>query len=286
MLLAGATLFWGQRTGRGGVVWAATLLLGLPGIVGGFNAVSSSVKGLSRRAWKAQQGRFSDPVLRQVAQAIDDGDTAAVRSLATANRLDWTARDQHGATILGHAVKRSGQIYDGFGRPEHLAAVRILFESGAPYTIDAVGPEERLLTGAGYNTDSTSLELMRIYLEHGADPNERERFDDVPLVLHHNLTVPKLELLAAHGADLQVKSPRTDRQGWNALMNAAYMANWPVAAYLLEHGVSPDDTAPDGMTLDSIITADPGYAQSHGEAEVAERQAFVDALAAWRARKP
>jgi hypothetical protein len=175
-------------------------------------------------------------------------------------------------------------MYDGFGRPEDLASVRILFESGAPYTIDALGEGERLLTSAGYNTDSTSLALMKIYLEHGADPNELERFDSAPLVFHHNLTVPKLELLAAHGADLQLKSERSDRQGWSTLMNAAYMSNWQVATFLLEHGVSPDYTAPDGATLDSILADDPGYAESHSEAENAERRAFIGALKAWRER--
>ncbi|HEX5819253.1 MAG TPA: hypothetical protein VFY20_10255 [Gemmatimonadales bacterium] len=286
VLAAGGALFWAQRSGRGGAVWAATAVLGLPFIVWAFNAASGSAKSLSRRASRARQGHFEDPAVRALARAVDAGDTALVRTLASAGGIDWTARDPWGATVVGHAVRRTGQQYEGFGRPVDVESVRILFESGAPYIIDAMGEGERLLTSAGYNTDDVSLALMGIYLAHGADPNERERFDDVPLVLHHNLTVPKLELLVAHGADLQVKSPRTDRQGWSALMNAAYMANWPVATYLLEHGVSPEYTAPDGMTLDSIITADPDYAQSQGAAEVAERQAFVDALAAWRARTP
>jgi ankyrin repeat protein len=285
VLAAGGALFWAQRSGRGGATLAATLVLGLPFILLVFNALSGSAKELSRKASAARQGQFADPAVRALAKAVDAGDTALVRRLA-ADGVDWTARDPWGSTVLGHAVRRAGQPYEGFGRPEDIASVRILFESGAPYTIDAVGEGERLLTSAGYNTDDVSLALMRIYLEHGADPNERERFDDAPLVLHSNLTVPKLELLAAHGADLQVKSARTDRQGWSTLMNAAYMSNWPVATFLLEHDVSPEYTAPDGMTLDSILAADPGYEQSHSDAEKAERQAFVDALTARRARTP
>lgn len=282
VLVAGGALFWAQRAQRPGAVWAATLVLGLPFVVGGINALTGSAKGLGRAASKARQGRFSDPALRQVAKAIDAGDTALVRRLASTGTIDWTARDPWGSTLVGHAVRRTGQMYDGFGRPEDLASVRILFESGAPYIIDALGEGERLLTSAGYNTDSTSLALMRIYLEHGADPNELERFDDAPLVFHQNLTVPKLELLAAHGADLQLKSGRSDRSGWSTLMNAAYMSNWPVAKFLLHHGVSPDYAAPDGMTLDSILADEPGYAESRTEAEIAERKAFIDAVKAWR----
>jgi len=283
VLVAGGALFWAQRSRRKGAMWAATLLVGAPFLIMGFNAVGSSARSLSRAASRARQGRFDDPVLRQVAKAIDAGDTALVRKLASGNRLDWTARDPWGSTILGHAVRRTGQPYEGFGRPEDLASVRILFESGAPYTIDAVGADERLLTFAGSNGDSTSLALMRIYLEHGADPDETEQFDDGPLVFHPNLTVPKLELLAAHGADLQARSQRSDRLGWSTLMNAAYMSNWPVATFLLQHGVPPAYAAPDGTTLDAILTADSNYAETHGAQEVAERQAFLDALAAWRA---
>jgi len=283
VLIAGGALYWAQRSGRAGAVWVATLLVGAPFIVMGFNAVSGSAKSFSRASWRARQGRFDDPVLRQVARAIDAGDTALVRTLATGNRLDWTARDPWGSTIVGHAVRRTGQPYEGFGRPADLASVRILFECGAPYTIDAIGPDERLLTFAGSNTDSTSLELMRIYLEHGADADETERYDDAPLVFHANLTVPKLEILAAHGADLQARSQRSDRLGWSTLMNAAYMSNWPVATFLLQHGVAPAYAAPDGPTLDTILAADTNYAEMHSAEENAEKQAFVDALAAWRA---
>ena len=284
VLVAGGALLWAQRSGRPIAVWSATTVLALPFLAGLFNATTELVKSMERGAWRARQGGFEDHALRQVAAAIDAGDTALVRRLATGTRLDWSARDPWGSTILGHAVRRAGQPYDGFGRPEDLASVRILFEAGAPYTMDALAPDERLLTYAGYNTDSVSLELMRIYLDHGADPNERERFDDVPLVLHQNLTVPKLELLAAHGADLQVRSEREDRRGWSTLMNAAYMSNWPVATWLLQHGVAPDYVAPEGMTLDSILVADSSYEELHGTEAVAERSAFIDSLRTWRAR--
>jgi hypothetical protein len=286
VLVAGGALFWAQRSGRGGAIWAATLVLGLPFILWAVNAASGSAKSLSRKSWRAQQGRFEDPAVRALAKAVDAGDTALVRTLASAGGIDWAARDPWGATIVGHAVRRTGQPYEGFGRPVDIESVRILFESGAPYTIDAAGEDERLLTSAGYNADDVSLALMRIYLAHGADPNERKKFDDASLVLHSNVTVPKLELLTAAGADLQVKSEREDRQGWSTLMNAAYMSNWPVAMFLLQHGVPADYAAPDGTTLDSILAADPDYEQSHTDVEKAERQAFVDALAAWRARKP
>jgi hypothetical protein len=287
--IAAGALFRAQRSGRPGAVWAATLVAALPFLILLFNVAKGKVRSIDRAIGRAQQGRFDDPVLRQVAQAIDAGDTALVRRLATSNTLDWMQRDRWGSTILGHAVRRTGQPYEGYGRPEDLASVRILMESGAPYTPDAFEAEGRLMTSAGYNTDPTSLELMRIFLEHGADPNEKERFDDVPLVLHHNITVAKLELLAAHGADLQAKSTRTDRPQWSALMNAVAMSNWAVATWLLEHGLDPDYRAPDGQTVDSVLAADSTYADYHSEQETAERRTFVEAVAAWRAthaRKP
>jgi hypothetical protein len=280
--IVGGALLWAQRSGRPAAIWTASLVAALPFLVMLVNAARGQVRSIDRAIGRAQQGRFDDPVLRQVAKAIDDGDTALVRRLATSSTLDWRQRDRWGSTILGHAVRRTGQPYEGFGRPEDLASVRILMESGAPYLPDAFEAEGRLMTSAGYNTDSTSLELMRIFLEHGADPNEKERFDDVPLVLHHNITVAKLELLAAHGADLQVKSNRSDRQGWSALMNAAAMSNWPVATWLLEHGLDPEYRAPDGQTVDSILAADSSDAEYHGEQENAERQQFIGAVAAWR----
>jgi len=248
LLVAGAILFFGQRAGSALGVWTGTLLVGLPFLLLGTNVASGKFSEVSRVLWKAQGGRFQEPHLTELARAMDRGDTAKVRVLATTPGLDFRARDRHGQTILDYAVGRAM-----YGQATNVEAVRVLIEAGAPIRDGSASANPHLLEAVFSNGDSASLEVLELLLKAGADPNTRSQYDNRPLVFDVNLTTPKLELLARYGADLQVLDVREDRKAWTTLMNAAYMQQWDQAIFFLEHGVPAEYRAPDGNTVATIL---------------------------------
>ena len=54
-----------------------------------------------------------------------------------ASKPDWSARDHRDQTILGHAVVKAANDYDGTTRVE---AVRLLPEAGAPAQTNIIAP--------------------------------------------------------------------------------------------------------------------------------------------------
>jgi len=130
-----------------------------------------------------------------------------------------------------------------------------MLAQGAPLTGDPTFPGRPLLAAMMDGNTPGTLALLRTALEAGADPNVRDR-DGLPLThITNGWQGPeKIKLLVEHGADLQALNNRPDRPQWTALMNAAYMQDWEVALYLLNHGIPTDYSAPDGNTLTSILS--------------------------------
>jgi hypothetical protein len=100
---------------------------------------------------------------------------------------------------------------------------------------------------------SSSLPLLDMVHAAGADPNTRN-YEGEPLYYATYHTLPKLEVLAKHGADFTaLEAKRSDRLGWNAAMTAAQLGNREAVAFFLDHGVPADHVAPDGTDLRKII---------------------------------
>ena len=60
--------------------------------------------------------------------------------------------------------------------------------------------------------------LLDLVLGAGADPNMRN-YEGQPLYFSSYLTLPKLEMLAKHGADFTaLETTRDDRRGWTGAM--------------------------------------------------------------------
>jgi len=81
------------------------------------------------------------------------------------------------------------------------------------------------------------LEVVKLLLEHGADPNVKNRDGKTPL--HNAASEGHLEvvkLLLERGADPNVK----DDDGNTPLHNAAWRGHLEVVKLLLEHGADPN----------------------------------------------
>jgi len=252
LLISGALLYWGQNSSSKAFQWVALLVVAIPFLIVGGLWATNLITNAGDRTRAAQAGDFDDPRLTAIAKAIDGGDPKALETLLqNGGPIDWQARNQSGATLLGYPMRALLSDRDG---DRYMQTVRILLAHGAPLTGDPVYPGKPLLvTIMGGNTPAT-LVLLRTVLEAGADANTRDS-DGLPLIHGTNRWqgVKKVELLVEFGADLQTRNNRQDRPEWTALMNAAYMQDWDLALYFLDHDVPPDYKAPDGNTLASIL---------------------------------
>jgi ankyrin repeat protein len=130
----------------------------------------------------------ADPELG-ILEAAAAGRAERVRELLAADPESISERTPEGFTTLGVAAFLGG--------PE---AVRVLLEHGADADDDADNPfGVRPVHAASAAHD---LETMRLLLEAGADPNQRQRGGFVPLhEAAHSDDVEMARMLLDHGAD-------------------------------------------------------------------------------------
>jgi hypothetical protein len=284
VLLAGAALWWAQRSGSLWGVLLATLFVGLPLLILAKNVAMGPVSAIERAIRRSGEGIFDDRVLTDLAAAIASGDTARVRTLAATPGLDFTARDRKGRTILGIAVKSATGTSATDAAVE---CVRLLVAAGAKYADDAIEENGRMFSDVVHDSGDRHARLMDLLLTAGANPNDTERWDARPLLLHMNMTPGKARVLLAHGASLDVRDTREDRPGWDPLMNAVFVQNWPLATFYLEQGLDPRFRATDGKTVQDVLLEKQGDFRSYGDSAAARRpdvlgqgyDAFVAALA-------
>ena len=249
VLIAGALLFWSQRSASNTVRLSVFGVIALPFLIGACLFASNSLQQLSYRLGAAQAGRFSDTRLTGIARAIDRKDYAAERELLKQGTIDWAARDRLDATLLGHAVKR---VRDDYAGNPPVDGVKILLANGAPLTDSATRPNEHLMETVFDGNSPGSLEMLKAILDAGGNANATDSFG-LPLIHTTSCNLAKLKLLTEHGADLEAPNNRTDRPKWTPLMNAVYMREWDQALYLIQMKVSLDYRAPDGNTIDSVM---------------------------------
>jgi len=251
-LISGALLYWGQNSSSSAVQWVALLVVAIPFLFGGGLWANNEITIAVDRSRAAHAGDFADPRLSALAHAIEAGDPKALEALLEeGGPINWQARNQSNATLLGYALRAPLLDTDG---ERFLQTVRILLAHGAPLTGDPTYPEKPLLAAIIDGNSPATLALLRTVLEAGADPNTGDR-SGLPLIHITNgwQGAKKVELLVEFGADLQALNNRPDRPQWTALMNAAYMQDWDLALYFLNLGVPADYRAPDGNTLATIM---------------------------------
>ncbi len=217
LLLAGALLLAGQRTGSRGAILAGTVIVALPFLAFAWNLATDTASGFLSAVRRSREGRFPDSRVTAAARAIDRGDVAAAEAALRGPAPDFAARERAGDTLLGYAVRRA---LAWNARPEGLRLVRVVLEAGAPVAGAGRGGAP-LEASVADNADSRTDELLDMLLAHGGDPNAKLPFDEEPLVFSANLTVAKAESLARHGADLSATGRSGGRQGWSAPMVAA-----------------------------------------------------------------
>lgn len=276
MAIAAGLLVWGQRSGLKAPLLIGAAITTLPLTIGLLVGAKGLVRKMSRNLSLARQGRFQDGRLTAIARAIDARDLPKVKGLLQGPPPDFKARDAFDRTILGHAVTRALDSMEG--SDAHVEAVRLLVQAGAKPAEDALRPSDGsyasrqpLLESVAGDNSPRGLALLGILLDAGADPNIKSQYDEHAIFFEAWINAPKLEILAKHGAELNALDGRSDRKGYSLLMNAVVYQNWTEAAWLLEHGVSPDVKGEDGATVDSLLKE----AREGGIEEAKELEAAV-----------
>jgi ankyrin repeat protein len=181
--------------------------------------------------------------------AAEAGNIAQVRSLLKQGANANAARAEGNTLTALMLAARGG----------HSGVVRLLLEAGAQVEATAsiatgasgVNKGLTALMEAVASGDTTTVELL---LSHGANPNAKAIYEVTdsngthtegcrPAIMHAT-DFPVLQLLAEHGADLQVK----DCDGNSVLMFAAEHLNPDAVRYVLAKGLDPRERNRNGQT--------------------------------------
>jgi uncharacterized protein len=145
--------------------------------------------------------------------------------------------DSDGKTPLQHAVYRRG-----------VEIVRALSARAADTSVRDAHGQTPLLQALGYfgqSLDSSYLEIARLLIRSGADPNAATKMGHTPLMYAVAVNQPKItgELLD-RGANVNA----VDADGRTALMAGAWHGHNDIVALLIERGAKVDLRAKDGRT--------------------------------------
>lgn len=121
-----------------------------------------------------------------------------------------------------------------------ISIMTLLLKRGYPVNKDS----PRTLLYVACLNNKNSIEIIRLLLDHGADPNQKEQDGEFPLIPLCNLEVSAtnndfqlraIELLVSRGAHLNKTSPKYG----SPLTCAITRGNSKLLKYLIEHGAKP-----------------------------------------------
>lgn len=164
---------------------------------------------------------------------LDAGPDVNASNARQATALHWAVPDQekvkvllvNGARVDAKTVEGRTPLYVATMLPEGLASVRLLLEAGADIEAATI-----LGTTALFPAATTSAEITKLLLEHGANPNVRARTGATPILFTRGADV--IALLLARGADARARS----KTGESSLMEPAIRGDVSAAKLLLDNG--------------------------------------------------
>ena len=176
---------------------------------------------------------------------LDAGADVLAANARQATALHWAVSDPKKVKLLLQKGGRAGAktvegrtpLYVAAMLPSGAPSVRMLLEVGSDV-------EAQTLLGATalFPAATTSAEITKLLLDHGANPNARAKTGATPLLMTSGADV--IGLLLARGADARVRT----KTGETALMEAAIRGDVAGAKLLLDKGAEVNATDHRGYT--------------------------------------
>ncbi|MBK8969030.1 MAG: hypothetical protein IPM36_20625 [Lewinellaceae bacterium] len=247
--------------------YAAFGIILLPFALYAANSVWTSLSNLSALtpAGYNQDGTpwFQDAQKQKIALAIYDGKIEKVKKLVQAlpvSKLTESTGEE--GNLLEFAVSQAS--HTSYREQEKTECVRLLLDAGAQFkTTDTTEKPIHASPAAVGNAA-----LLRLLLQHGADPNAREVRYKRPL-LFESITAYKqpnesVDALLEAGADPNTLFTDVDSTETSALLHAAANHRWRICMALLEKGADVRYQRTDGKTLADFLDEVNQYFSSDG----------------------
>jgi len=235
----GLVAFFSTRQTQTGL-WVMVCVLVWPPLALIGSTLTTAGKNFTAKREEARIGAFDTPALTQLADALRAKDHAAFEKVLSSHP-DLKGKDAAGNDILAYACILAR---DGGGDVE---PIRLLLEAGMKPDASKLPPGEALVNYMILSSAPKAQEIVRLLLEHGADPNTVYN-DESPLrdAFHD---VKTIEALIEHGAD---KNQLT-KDGTPVIVGYVVNRAWDAAIYMVEHGARLDGKSELGVDLDYYL---------------------------------
>lgn len=173
---------------------------------------------------------YDDPQLDHLARLVRDGETEQFRAALPSPLSAWKDHSE----LLAYAISEAG--HTSFRIEEKTACVRLMFDAGARFdSIRMDVPPHIPVASTGHST------LLRLLLEHGADPNAVQVYFKRPIIFEaiEGYKEPEacVRLLLEFGADPNATAVFSEEDGpTTPLWHAATFERWGICATLIEKG--------------------------------------------------
>jgi hypothetical protein len=250
VLIGGAALFFAARGQTWLGVGASMAMLAIPPLLFFGSDVEQWFHnigvGVSNRQMQVKMAGYPEPAQRELAKAIDSGDSAAMQTLLAAHP-NLNGRNTAGYDLLSHAIMLTtsyGPYRDG---AQHVDAVRLLLEAGMDPNHSHDPDGKSPIAMVSYRLDDPpGNQVFRLLLDHGADPNSLDS-DNRPVIFDVWQNLDNVRALLDHGANIEVH----DTDNNTPLLFYVWNGRWDAAALMLDRGVNIDLQNNQGTTLEA-----------------------------------
>ena len=201
---------------------------------------------------------YEDAERERIARALFDGKADKLKQLLQ-NPPPRLREPEYGNPLLMDAVQAALK-FNNPEEPERYECIKLLLAAGVSMT----NPDPEITPVQIAAATSGNPQVLRILLEHGADPNARDvdystgKPNAVPMIFETMATSygarDCVRLLLEFGADPNAIKPSDgDHKQPSALMMAADYGRFDLGVQLMEKGADVHYTAPDGRSLRTIM---------------------------------
>lgn len=216
------------------LAWPVFVLVARPAVL------AFKARGASNEA--ARIGDFADARLASMAGAIAASDTAALRQML-GNQTPPGGVDRAGNDLLAYA------LIEFRDRRGSAAPIRMLLDAGARPGETTLGSGQDVLNFMALGLTDDGVEVMRLLLEHGADPNIRDPISERTPLATVSQRPEVVRMLVEHGAEMNT----IQYGGVSAVVEFISRQDWASALYLIEKGADLDIKNPDGLSVDYYL---------------------------------